>query len=196
MSRFEDRLWAELVEHHGALLSEPPTPAAAPAPVSPARARLWLRPASLTALGLALLAGLVALVINLGSGGGPPAYGVFVNSDGSVTVSISELTGIEPAKHRLEALGLPVRIAPVQAGCSTPPSALRRDPVAPELMHEIFQAATEPGVLGVKVQPRAVPPGDTLLLTARERGNGVVALTGRLLKGKVAPACVAPAPGE
>lgn len=189
MSRFEDRLWAELVEQHGALLTEP---AAAGVPARAARRRSRWTPAAAGALALA--AALVALVIGLGHGGGTSAYAIVTNPDGTVTVTINELVGVEPANQRLQELGVPVAIPPIEQGCLTTRAELRDARVPPDRARGIFEP-TGHGMASLRIDPGAIPPGDTLLLSAREVRRGVIWLRGLVIEGPP-PACVAPEPGE
>lgn len=190
MSRFEDRLWSELVEQHGALLAEP----AARVPSAPPAARRFRR-APAAAVALAMLAALVALVIALGHGGGTSAYAVVTNPDGTVTVTIDELVGVEPANERLEALGLPVRIPSVKAGCPTSRAELKPANVPAGRSRQIAEPTGGPGHYSLRIDPAAIPRGDTLVLTAHEVRPGVIFLRSLVIEG-AAPSCLAPEPGE
>jgi hypothetical protein len=188
MPRFEDRLWNELVEQHGALLAETPAPV-------PSRRRLRRR-APIAAIALALAAALVALLIGLGKGGGgASAYAVVTNPDGTVTVTIDELVGVEPANQRLQELGVPVRIPPVQPGCPTRRTDLQPAHLPPDRTRDIFEPTGGHGTSSLTIDPAAIPPGDTLVLRAHELRHGVVALRALVMEG-AAPSCLAPAPGE
>jgi len=188
VARFEDRLFRELVEQHGSLLTEPP----AAAPVLPRRLRR--RPA--VAIALALAVALAAIVIGLSrGGGGTNAYAVVTNPDGTVTVTISELVGVAPADERLHELGLPVSVAAVTEDCPVERSELHRADVPPEVMSRIVETVSPAGRTGVRIDPSAIPAGDTLLLSANERRAGVIALRELLIEGS-APSCVPPGPGE
>jgi hypothetical protein len=190
VARFEDRLWNELVEQHGALLAEPPA-----AIHAPAREPRRVRRGPLAALGLALAAGLAALVIGLGSHGGSSAYAVVPNADGTVTVTISELVGVEPANLRLQELGLPVRVAPVQHGCPVSRRQLPYVRLPFDQTRALYETLGGPNGVSLRIDPAAIPHGDTLLLTANELRPGVVSLRGLVIEG-AAPSCVAPVPGE
>jgi hypothetical protein len=185
MSRFEDRLWAELVERHTALAAQP---GAVPARRRTSRAPLRrLLPIAVTAL---IAAVAIVLAGGLGSGGGTPAYAVTQNPDGTVTVTIRELVGVEGADNQLETLGVPVRVAAPEAGCVTSSYTPVRLTAA---MHATLFHYTSTGPRGVQIDPAAIPVGDTLLLSAREAGQGVVALAVTLYRGQ-APPCLPPGP--
>jgi hypothetical protein len=187
VSRFEDRLWGELVEQHGALLAEPP----ARVPSAPRR----FRRAPVAALALALVIGLVALVIALGRGGGTSAYAVVTNPDGTVTVTINELIGVEPADERLQELGVPVRIPPIEPGCRTSRAELKSARLSPARSREISEPTGGAGHYSLRIDPAAIPAGDTLVVTAHEVRPGVIWLRSLVIEGP-APSCVAPAPHE
>jgi len=192
VARFEDRLWAELVEHHGALFAEAPAvPVRAPA----ARRRTVRRVPALVAAAATTLAIVLALVIGLGSNRGASAFAVVTNTDGTVTITISELVGVTPADQRLEELGLPVRVVPVTARCPVDPAQLRQARLAPDQFRGIYRVAGSEGAAGVTVDPSQIPHGDTLILRADERPHGVVALRALVVEG-AAPPCLPPAPGE
>ncbi len=187
MSRFEDRLWAELVEQHGAVLAEPPALAQAPP-------RL-LRRGPLAAVALALALALAALVIALGRGGGTSAYAVVTNPDGTITVTIRELVGVEPANERLEELGVPARIPPARSDCPTSRADLHPAHLTPEQSRETFEPVGGNGSYSVRINPDAIPSGDTLLLRAYELPSGPIAMRALVIEG-AAPSCLAPDPGQ
>jgi hypothetical protein len=188
VARFEDRLWNEIVEQHGGLLAQAP----ARAPVRPRRLR---RRAPLAAIGLALAAGLAALVIGVGRNAGTSAYAVVANPDGTVTVTIRELEGVAPANRRLTMLGVPVRIAAVTADCPAAAHPLKPAPLPLASARRAFEFEGPPGEPSARVDPAAIPKGDTLLLSAAERRPGIVSLRGLVIEGE-APPCRPPGPGE
>ncbi len=199
MSSFEDRLWSELVREHGETL------ALAGARRSPRPRRSWRAP--LAAGGVVLTAAIVAGALLLTASTSPPAYAVVVNPDGSVTLTIDELIGVKAANAQLARLGVRVRVAVVEAGCAAKgvharfpallPFGMQREPVEERRM--VRPVKTRPGFggIGMVIRPGAIPPGDTLLLTARRLSTGrhagapvhAVGLTMGLYRGP-APACV------
>ncbi len=190
MARFEDRLFAEIVEQHGALLTQPAARVAAPP-----RPRLLRRRGPIAALGLAIAAAIAALVIGLSHNAGTSAYAVVTNPDGTVTVTIRELEGVDPANQRLAMLGVPVRVAPVTDGCPVTREQLPSVQLPPDEARKIYEPEPGPAGFSVRIDPAGVPHGDTVLLTAREVRPGFVALRELLIEG-AAPSCVAPVPGE
>jgi hypothetical protein len=192
MSDFRQRLWSELVAEHSAALAYPapardrlrdlpivePRAASVPRWPWPASVRGRLA-ASLTALAAALAA--AALAVTTGTAPSA-AYAVTRSSDGTVHVSIDDLTGISGANAQLEQLGVPVRVAPVLAGCQAGGEIVT--PLPPSLAGTVAHAEA-----GIAVRPELVPAGDTLVLTARQVGSAVY-LTYALYRG-AAPSCVA-----
>ena len=190
MARFEDRLLAELVEQHGALLAQPPLHATAPP-----RAHLLRRRGPIAAFGLAVAAAIAALVVGLSHNAGTSAYAVVTNPDGTVTVTIREIEGAAPANERLAMLGVRVRVAPVTQGCPVTRRQLPSAELPLAQARAIYEPEPGPAGFSVRVDPAAVPDGDTVLLTAREVRPGLVALRELVIEG-AAPPCVAPLPGE
>lgn len=190
MSRFEDRLWSELVALHSTLAAEaPPAGAVAVRRRRAPRARLVARVAVLAAV----LAATLAILSTFNNGASTPAYAVTQNRDGSVTVTIDELVGVDGANGQLAALGVPIRVAAPEAGCQVPPGRFRSAPLMPELRTRLYAYVSQPQH-GVKIDPALVPAGDTLLLAAREGQSGVVLLSVALYRGP-APACLPLRPG-
>jgi hypothetical protein len=189
MSRFEDRLWTELVEQHGQLLADGPLrPVSAPREHAPARRRGRARSrAGLTALGLAVAAALAAVVIGLSSGPPTSAYAVVSNPNGTVTVTIRELAGISGADEKLVALGIPVRVVPSEAACPTRPGQYESARISPELSERISHLAGPPSSAAIVIDPSVIPPGDTVVIAARTLEPGVLALQTVLYEGATPP---------
>jgi hypothetical protein len=197
MSRFQERLWQELVRDHASVLAYPagsrdllprltivePRGAAMLGTGALRSRRLVLRPRRLAA-GLAALAAVIAAVSILTTTGTTPsaAYAVTQRPDGTLDISIDELTGVAGANAQLTKLGVRVRVVPVQTGCSESAQIVS---VPPSLAAKVARAAEGGGLL---VRPNLVPPGDTLALTARQAGS-TVALSYGLYRG-AAPGCI------
>lgn len=189
MSEFQERLWSQLVSDHAASLAYPigtryPLPAL-PIVEPRRRPRLALpalRPRRIAA-GLTALAMVLAVAMLLATSGTAPsaAYAVMRNPDGSIGVSIAELTGVAGANAQLARLGASVAVVPVLADC---PSSGTPTPIPPSLAGRIAHIEGQ----GVTVQPGLVPAGDTLVLGAREL-SGFVGLGYRLYRG-AAPPCL------
>lgn len=195
MSRFQERLWEELVRDHATALACP----AGSLDLLPrltiveprGAALLWLptfRPRRLPqprrlAATLAALAAVVAGVSILTTTGTTPsaAYAVTQNPDGTISVSIDELTGVAGANEQLARLGVSAKVVPIQAGCSAPGEAV---PIPSSLDAKIAHVQGQ----GLAIRPDLVPPGETLVLTARQSG-AIVGLGYALYRG-MAPACI------
>lgn len=155
MGTFDEGLWAHLVEEHRAdrvVLS------------SRADGRR-ARPVILSA-GAVVAAATVAVVLALSATTStPPAYALTHNSDGSVTVTIHDLTTAIPALNaKFAQMGIDETVIPVQAGCSTPGLI-----AAP--------GATMSESLTLVPGRKYLAPGDTGVLAAEQLPNEKVALT-------------------
>lgn len=108
MSRVEDTLWNHLVEHHGADRTHVRRPAAA---------RPRTRPLAIAtaATGAAVIA--AALIVSATSST-PPAYALTSHADGSITITLSDLTtGIPALNARLRQMGINETVIPVTPNC-------------------------------------------------------------------------------
>jgi hypothetical protein len=198
MSRFQQRLWEELVREHAALLVCPQgmrdplatLPIVERSPRGSGTLRslrplgAFARPGRLAAV-LTTLAAAIALSAILTTTGTAPsaAYAVTRNPDGTITVSIAELTGVAGANVQLSKLGVRVKVVPVQSDCTATGQTV---PIPGELAARI----AHPEGQGLAISPNLVPPGETLVLTARQTG-AVVGLGYSLYRGAV-PACIEP----
>ncbi len=166
MPRFEDRLWAELVEQHGALLAD-----ALPLAPAPRGRRLRLPAAGRLApaggLALALAAAIAALVIGFGSGHGSAAYAVALNPDGTVSITLRELAGVSGADERLQELGVPVRIVRAETNCPVKPDEYDRVRLPAARSGAISTMTQQNGVTTLVVDPSKIPPGDTVQFATR-----------------------------
>lgn len=191
MSEFQERLWSELVRDHAAMLAYPAgfgDPWRQLPIVEPRGSRRMslptLRPGRLAGVLGAIAAVAVAVTVaTVTSSTSSAAYAVTPHPDGTVTVTISELTGVTGANAQLSKLGVPVRVAAVQAGCPAPTSIV---PMAPSLGGTIAHGEGQ----GILTRPDLVPPGETLVLAARLVGADIF-YTFALYRG-VPPTCVSP----
>ena len=180
MGKFEDRLIEELMDDHGPALAG----LERPAPHHRSKRPLWMTGG---ALALAVAgAGIFTLV----GGGGSPAYAVTQNSNGTVTLTLADMTGVTGANQELHKLGLPVLVVPFNDNsCSyvydKPDNARGFTSAA---------AATITGEGQFTFALDQVPAGDTLVIGAEgvNLGNSKgVALTEGTAKGRP-PVCGAP----
>jgi hypothetical protein len=191
MSRFEDRLWMDLVEQHGALLAAAPARTFTPT-LEPALPRRLPRLVPAASIGLALAAVLTVLVIALTpGGGGNAAYAVSSNPNGTISVTIEELVGVTGASRQLASLGVPVRVVTAEASCPSLPDKYRVARLSPGLSHQVASVSGHSGAASVLVTPSAIPAGDTVLIGAseleRSSGPAAVALEVQVYEGETPP---------
>jgi hypothetical protein len=188
MSRFENRLWSEIVEQHGALLSQPALTLPARAATSRARAGRRL---SLAGVAASFAAVIVSVVLLTTSGSGPaPAYAITQNSDGTVTITVREVVAVPEVDEKLEALGLPIRAVEVKPECTATSTGrpLPNPNHQPLFGHFFSKEGT-----GLRIDPRVIPRGDTLVIAATEPSPGVFFGKAGLWEGPV-PSCLADNP--
>ena len=189
MSKFEDRLWRQLIREHGSDLAQMRRPAAKHA---------WRsRPRMLagTTLGLAGIGTAAALL--LGAASSSPAFAVTRNSDGTVSVSIDRLSGIAGANQKLASLGIRAKAVAVGAGCDSNWTVNRqvilagseRRPVTPAQLHEL---AAVRAAAAARIDPGKIPAGHTVVIAAWRAGEQVRVYASRAVAGPP-PVCLAPA---
>lgn len=104
-----ERPGRELLEAPAQLLHMGPRPSAD-------HRRSWRAP--LAGGGIALTGAIVAAALTVTAGTSPPAYALQVNTNGSVTLTINELIGINGANAQLAKLGVRARVAKLEAHCT------------------------------------------------------------------------------
>jgi hypothetical protein len=172
MSTFDDRLWAKLVDEHGAdrVASRPSS------------ARRRARPLMLTASATVVAAATLAVGLGFSATTStPPAYALTHNTDGSVTVTLHDLTIAIPALNAKFALmGIDETVIPVKAGCSMP--GLVDAP-----------GATMTESLTITPGRKYLAPGYDGVLAAEQLPDGKVALSVGAMKPPL-PKCFSNAP--
>lgn len=172
MARFEDRLFAELIEQHGSLLADAPAhvlphPVPLRRPLGAPRRRL----AGAGALAVALTLAIFALVIGFGGGGnGTPAYAVVSNADGTVSVTVHEVAGITGANEALRTLGVRARVVRTEPGCATVAGEYKYVQLPPGASERVAHAGTVGGEPAVIIAPSAIPAADTVVIGVRSLG--------------------------
>ena len=175
MSNFEDQLWSQLVRERGEQMRAAPRATAALAssvtatrPATPRAPRLR-RPALLTgsALGIAGLATAGVFALTSAS----PAFAVTKNPDGTVAITLSDLSDLPALNQKLAQDGVPVTAVPISTSCSatgaiTNPSGESRPST---------QAGQEATNL-VTIDPSQIPSGDIGVLGASQTASGQVTL--------------------
>ena len=181
MSKFQDRLWRELVQEHGARLAQTTRPAT--------NHRRRSRPKLLagTTVGLAGVGTAVALIVS--AAGSSPAFAVTRNNDGTVTVWIRRVEGIAGANARLAALGVRARAVVVAAGCKPPGVEVKPgQPIAAPKVHGNWTGPRQIAI--ARFDPKKIPSGRTLVLPAVSAGKQVHIDQVRAVRGP-APPCLA-----
>ena len=185
MTKFEDRLFGQLMAEHGHQLRAVERPAL---PRRRVRRPVWL------ATGAAVAAAAVtAAVMALGSAPAMAAYSV-TRHDGIVTVSVDRASGVAGANATLHAMGARVVVVPVRPGCP-PIGSLPRPRPAPHPAVWVRTGVNGHGHRSVSVKVKGgIPRGDTLVLafSGGPRTGSVGA--GGIITGPV-PSCVSLPPG-
>jgi hypothetical protein len=157
MSKFEDRLWSELVLDHG------PQLASMTRIEVPHRSRRG----PVAAGAVALAGALAAAAITATTGTSPSvAYAVSQSSDGTVSVTLNEISGVSGANAQLARLHVKVRVATVEAGCTATAQTVLIPPT-------IVSNLVRPSKQSLTIQPSLIPRGDTLVISARQIGTAV-----------------------
>jgi hypothetical protein len=185
MTRFEDRLFDQLMTEHGHHLRAVQRPASTPAPAQ----RRIRRPAWLAGGAAALAAGVTAAVMTLSSTPAMAAYSVS-RHDGTLSVSVSRPSGVAGANAALHRLRARVVVVPVRPGCPAIGSLPHPAP-APHPAVRVRTGVNGPGHRPVTVRISGrIPAGDTMILafTGRTHGGGAVG-AGGIITGRV-PRCV------
>ena len=116
MTKFTDHLWSDLAREHGPTLAHADRP-------EPGRAHILRRPRVLAGSMLGLAGVGTALVLTLGASS-LPAYAVTTNGDGSVLVTINQVSALPQANAKLTAMGIheqvTIYMAPGAAAVSGP----------------------------------------------------------------------------
>jgi hypothetical protein len=179
MSKFEDRLWRELVRKHGADLAQMDSPTAKPA--RRARPRLLAG----TSVALAVAGTVVALVLSAASS--PPAFAVSRNADGTYTVTLQKLAAIHQANATLAALGIRAKLVEVTQGCTVkalPPAAVHAMALA-----QSVSGKAAPQAAIARLDPSKIPPGKWQVVIPAYKVAGTVHVAKAHLMQGQAPAC-------
>jgi hypothetical protein len=118
-------------------------------------------------------------------GSADQAFAVSPHPDGTVTVSIADLSGVTGANAKLLDLGDRVVIVPVRAGCPSMAS-LPNPAVTPGQISGSVTGSKQNGT--ITVDAHGIPEGDLMVLAVQQTGNGI-RMAGTLTSPP-APACV------
>jgi hypothetical protein len=171
MSTFEDRLWSQLVREHGDHMH---------LPAITARANRR-GPALITGTALATAVTAAAALLAITATTSTPAYAVTSNADGTVTVTLNDISAITALNAKLARDGVRAKAIPLTAGCP-----IRGFPNA-------MPAGTNPSTYTITIVPADIPAGYTAIVAASQESSGQV----RLAQGawpSPGPSCLASAP--
>jgi hypothetical protein len=172
MSNFEDHLWQAFVAEHGDGMARISRPAARHAQSG----RRLRRPALLTGTGLGIAGLATAGVFALTSAS--PAFAVTKNPDGTVNVTLSDLSDLPALNQKLAQDGIPVTAVPISTSCSAT-GAINNPSGEGMPRTQASQDATDV----VTIDPSQIPSGDIGVLGASQTVSGQVTL----LFGDTAP---------
>jgi hypothetical protein len=193
MANFEDQLWSELMLAHRTMPCEDRRTSYQARGRRAAGGRL-------AAAGVIALSGAaVAVAFSVTAGPtAPAAFAVVQNPDGSITLTLNEVVGVSAANRDLANLGVRVRLAKVEAGCTVTGELIPPANYGHQRQEEMVESQTSNSgglsSLVWTIHPSAIPSGDTLLITAQViEGSSVpaVASTTSLYRG-AAPVCQPP----
>jgi hypothetical protein len=182
MTKFEDRLFAQLMAEHGHRLRAVQRPAPARRRV---RRRVWLAGGAAGTVGA-----VTAAVMALGSAPAYAAYSVTQNADGTVSVSVYSASGVAGANAALHRMHARVVVVPARPGCP-PIGSLPRPRPAPHPPVWLRAGVNGNGHRSVSVKIKgSIPAGDTMTLafTGNPHSGGSVG-AGGIITGRV-PRCV------
>jgi hypothetical protein len=179
MTKFEDRLFGDLMEEHGHRLRAAARPA-------PARRRVR-RPVWLAGGAAGVVAAVTAAVMALGSAPAMAAYSV-TQHNGTISVSVYRASGVAGANAAMHRLRARVVVVPVRPGCPAIGSLPRPHPV-PHPAVRVKSGVNPQGHRAVSVNIKgSIPKGDTMIL-AFSGGRGDSLGAGGIITGPV-PRCV------
>jgi hypothetical protein len=181
MTKFEDRLFEQLMAEHGHDLRAVQRPA-------PARRRVR-RPVWLASGAAGVVAAVTAAVMALASAPAMAAYSV-TQHDGTVSVSVYRVSGVAGANAALHKMRARVVVVPVRPGCP-PIGSLPRPHPAPHPAVWVKAGVGKNGHRSVSVKIKgSIPAGDTMILafTGNLHSGGSVG-AGGIITGPV-PRCV------
>ena len=158
MSTFEDRLWSQLVDEHGDRMRLPD-------PATRVTQTHKRRPALITGTALATAGAAVAAVIAFSAGtSAPPAYAVTTDADGTVTVTLNDISAVTGLNAELTRDGIDTTAIPLTTSCTV------HEPLV------TMPSGTDPSTYTITIDPRQIPAGYTGVLAAGTDTSGQVVL--------------------
>jgi hypothetical protein len=175
MSSFEDHLWSDLVREHGDRMRTAPSQtgalAASVTGADAGRVRRLRRPALLTGSALGTAGAAVAAVLTLTATTTAPAFAVTDNTDGSITVTLREISALSGLNAEFARRGLNARAVPMSSACPT------------KGFGNALPLATNFNRFTITLDPSEVPDGYTAVVAATQTASGQV----ELVQGAVPP---------
>jgi hypothetical protein len=180
MTSFEDQLWSDLVREHGDRMRASSTHTAALATSMTGqrapRARRVRRTAILSGTALATAGATTAAVLALSASSAPPAFAVTDNGDGTITVTLREISGVSGLNAEFARRGINARAVPFSATCPVKGYA------------NALPVGTNFDTFSVTLDPRMIESGYTAVVAATQTVSGTVELTQGAVPSP-APAC-------
>lgn len=177
MTKFEDQLFSELMDEHGAALARIEVPEA-----GRSRRPGWLVAGSLAAAG-AVGAGLALF----GAAAPAAAYSVTQNADGTTSVVLHDMSGIQGANSALEKSGDNAFVVPLRAGCPDLSTFVSQAPMNTRDIAEDLAIDWAGGE--IRFHARDIPAGDILLIAVQAQKDGWVWVAVIVKSGPI-PSCV------
>ena len=181
MTSFEDHLWSDLVREHGeGIRAEPRQSHALAASVTgtgAARVRRMRRPAILAGTALATAGATTVAVLALTASSTPPAFAVTDNNDGTITVTLREISGLSGLNAEFARMGVTARAVPMSATCPT------------KGFGNAMPAGTNFDTYTLTIDPRYIPDGYTAIVAATQTASGRVELVQAAVRPP-APTCL------
>jgi hypothetical protein len=169
MTTFQDRLWSDLVRDHGDQMR---THTLAARPAGRRHRPALITGTALCTAGLAVAA---ALILSA-STNAPPAYAVTSNPDGTITVTLHDISALTGLNAELAREGIHAKAVPLIATCAN------HSPMV------TMPSGTDPSTYTVTLVPADIPAGYIAILGATENASGQVLLVQGAIRPPV-PAC-------
>ena len=187
MTKFADQLYEDLMREHGdglraAFETEEGVELASVGSRHRAARPVWLTGGLVTATG-AVAGGFV-----LFGGAVTPAYAVTQNSNGTVTVAVSQASAIDAANAKLKAIGVRAVVVPVGAGCPSLGSLTSHGGPDGRVSVSVTAEGHDGQVASITVDAKGVPADETMVLAFESSGGGMFGGSGFVV-GAV-PSCV------
>ncbi len=142
------------------------------------------RPVLLTGTGLGLLGLGTAGVIALAAGSAAPAFAVTKNTNGTVAITLSDLSALPALNQKLTQEGIPVVAVPMEANCTTSMSfAIPRG-------HPVGRPT--PASAAVLINPSHIPSGQVGVVGVMHTTTGRLRLLALLKAPAPGPSCLKP----